>query len=420
MTPKLFVALPCYGDMPAVFVRCLASLIQNPPCSLQVKLAIGDSLVSRARNSLSADFLASDCTHLLFIDTDLIFSSEHIARLLSHEVPLVGGFYPKKQDGDLAWVCNALIENHPPETERGLQELRYIGTGFMLVAREVFERMIDDREARFMPSAIAYKADQTGRDEHDFWRVGVYQGRYLSEDWFFCQRALDLGYKVYGDTRVILKHWGSAAYPLKSQEAMIAGAYLNVCPADMKPHIRKIFLGEYNVPGIDPPKLILDIGANIGGFSTWAARKWESAKIVALEPHPGNAAMFEMNTREFADRINLIRRGVLVEAGEALLIDPETNCGAHSFCYPNGEGRVVDCMAARELPPADFIKIDTEGCELEILRELDLTRCQALALEYHRESDRADIPAFLEWRFKEVSHEQGTVPDRGVLKFVVA
>jgi FkbM family methyltransferase len=413
MIPKLFVALPCYGDMPAVFVRCLASLIQSPPCSLQVKLAIGDSLVSRARNSLTGDFLASDCTHLLFIDTDLIFSSEHIARLLSHNTPLVGGFYPKKQDGDLAWVCNALIDHHPPETAAGLQELRYIGTGFMLVERQVFERMID--------STIAYRADHTGRDEHDFWRVGVYQGRYLSEDWFFCQRALDLGYKVYGDTRVILKHWGSASYPLKSQEAMIAGAYLNVCPADMKPHVRKIFQGEYNIAGMDPPRLILDIGANIGGFSTWAARKWKDAKIVALEPHPGNAAMFEMNTREFADRIHFIQRGVLAESGEAFLVDPGTNCGALSFCYPStGNGRRVDCMAARELPPADFIKIDTEGCELEILRELDLTRCQALALEYHRESDRADIPAFLQWRFREVSHDQGTVPYRGVLKFVVA
>jgi FkbM family methyltransferase len=409
MTPKLFVGLPCYQDMPAVFVRCLASLIQNPPCSLQVKLAIGDSLVSRARNSLTADFLASDCTHLLFIDTDLIFSSEHISRLLSHSVAIVGGFYPKKQDGDLAWVCNALLENHPPETAAGLQQLRYIGTGFMLVEREVFERMID--------GTIAYRADHTGRDEHDFWRVGVYQGRYLSEDWFFCQRALDLGYHVYGDTRVILKHWGSTSFPLKSQEAMIAGAYLEVCPANMKPHIRKIFKGEYDVPMTLQPTIILDIGANIGGFTTWAARKWPHAKIIACEPHPGNAAMFELNTREFGSRVSLIRAGVLVEQQEAMLIDPGTNCGAYSFCYPDGEGQVVHCMAARELPAADFIKIDTEGCELEILRELDLTRCQAIALEYHRQSDRTDIPDFLGWRFREVGHEEGCVADRGVLKF---
>jgi hypothetical protein len=43
--------------------------------------------------------------------------------------------------------------------------------------------------------------------------------RYLSEDWFFCERALRLGYEIFADTRVVLKHVGEAIYPLKSQEA---------------------------------------------------------------------------------------------------------------------------------------------------------------------------------------------------------
>lgn len=214
---KLFVALPCYGEMPALFARCLCAFVQKPPASLQIKFAIGDSLVSRARNRLTADFLETDCSHLLFIDTDLIFSSEHIAHLLAHDEAIVGGFYPKKQDGRLQWVCNAHFDFPPPDS-RDLQSLRYIGTGFLLVKREVFEKMTLD----FGPE-ISYEADGTGRLEHDFWKVGVHIGadggrRHLSEDWYFCQRALDLGYKVYGDTRVILKHLGTASFPLESQQ----------------------------------------------------------------------------------------------------------------------------------------------------------------------------------------------------------
>jgi hypothetical protein len=222
LPPKVFVAIPSYGEMPALSAQCLIRLVQTglAAASMTLRMIIGDSLVSRARNALTADFLASDCTHLLFIDSDLIFSAEQIDRLLAHDLPIVGGFYPKKQQGDLAWVCNAHVDFPPPD-ERGLQSLRYIGTGFLLVKREVFDLMIITYRKE-----IEYVADGTGRTEHDLWPVGVHAAkdggrRYLSEDWFFCQRALDLGYQVYGDPRVILKHIGSSIFPLATQQASI-------------------------------------------------------------------------------------------------------------------------------------------------------------------------------------------------------
>lgn len=219
-TPKLFVAVPCYGSVPVQFMQCMIRLVTETPCNLTVRFVPGDSLVSRARNTLTADFLSTDCTHLLFIDSDLVFSPEHIARLLAHCEKVVGGFYPKKQDGALQWVCNALAE-HPYADGRGLQRVRYMGTGFLMVERCVFAAMLEE-----LGEAIAYTADQTGRAEHDFWAVGPYgfpdgSTRYLSEDWYFCQRVLDLGVPVYGDTRVILKHLGSACYPLQSQEVAV-------------------------------------------------------------------------------------------------------------------------------------------------------------------------------------------------------
>jgi hypothetical protein len=216
---KVFVAIPSYGEMPAVSAQCLIKLALGglSNAAMTMRMVIGDSLVSRARNALTADFLSTDCTHLLFIDSDLIFSSEHVDRLLSHDVPIVGGFYPKKQQGPLAWVCNAL-PHWPDHDGAGLQPVRYIGTGFLMVKREVFEQMIET-----FGSEIAYVADGSGRDEHDFWKVGVHVGmdggrRYLSEDWFFCQRALEIGHEVLGDPRVILKHVGPATFPLETQE----------------------------------------------------------------------------------------------------------------------------------------------------------------------------------------------------------
>jgi hypothetical protein len=227
MTPKIFLAVPMYGALCPLFHQSLIKTLQAPPCSLVYTPLIGDSLVSRARNTLTALFLESDCTHLLFIDSDLIFSAEQIERMLSHKEPIVAGFYPKKQDGDLQWVCNAKLDGSNVD-ERGLQEVRYMGTGFLLVERGVFERMI----GRY-GEEISYHPDSNPeKTEWDFWSVGVHKpsGRYLSEDWFFCQRALDLGYKVFGDTRVILKHVGQAVYPLQSQQPALSAAPLEVVP----------------------------------------------------------------------------------------------------------------------------------------------------------------------------------------------
>ena len=215
---KLFVGLPVYGQIHSETAQCLHRILLAPPCSFTVGMNIGDSLVSRSRNTITADFLASDCTDLLWIDSDLVFSPEHIARIVSHDLDVVGGFYPKKQEGELQWVCNCLDgEQPPPDPKTKLQQVKYIGTGFMRVRRHVFERMIEE----YGPW-IGYMSDGTKRKEWDFWAVGPHQfpdgnRRYLSEDWMFCQRWLDIGGKVYADAGIVLKHIGQAVYPLRTQ-----------------------------------------------------------------------------------------------------------------------------------------------------------------------------------------------------------
>lgn len=214
---KLCLGLPVYGGYHANFIPGLLDLVRRPPCNLRIAPVVGDSLVSRARNRIAANFLKTDCTHLLFLDTDLIFSPEHVARLISHKIPFVCGMYPKKQE-KLAWVCNTRADFPPRDPETGLQRILYGGTGCMLIAREVFEAIIEK-----FPE-LAYDPDQ-GEDEmplYDFFKVGVHlsqetgKKRYLSEDWYFCQLALEAGYECFADTNVILKHCGDAIYPLSS------------------------------------------------------------------------------------------------------------------------------------------------------------------------------------------------------------
>jgi hypothetical protein len=78
---------------------------------------------------------------MLQIDSDLLFTAKHIEDITSHDEGIVGGFYPRKSDGPLAWIANGFDDGTNPPNEKGLVNLMYMGTGFLCVKREVFEKM---------------------------------------------------------------------------------------------------------------------------------------------------------------------------------------------------------------------------------------------------------------------------------------
>jgi FkbM family methyltransferase len=219
---KLFIGLPIYSQTATVFMQSLLALQAQKPLPIEIHTGSGDG-VARTRNILTTQFLKSDCTHLLFIDCDLIFSAEHIVKLLEANQPIIGGFYPKKQQGPLEWVINTLTP-HLPRRPDGLQPVKFIGTGFLCIERSVFERMIEKYPE------IKFREDYGRREiSYDLWPMGVYhakpgdEGRYLSEDWYFCQRWLDMGGEIFGHTNVMLRHLGPVIFPLDSQVPEISG-----------------------------------------------------------------------------------------------------------------------------------------------------------------------------------------------------
>ena len=209
--PKLFVALPTtHGIMQSQFLPGLLDLFRERQVSMTVHQYI-DPYGVMARNSAARDFLATDCTHILFIDADIVFTSNHVKLMLSNDVDVVGGLYPKKAEGQIQWVCNALPER-PEADERGLLPLQHIGTGFLLVKRAVLEKMLE-----VYRDEMDYLEAEIDQQCWDFFPMRIIDRRMISEDWFFCNRCRELGYTVYGDTKVILRHIGSVQFPLKTQ-----------------------------------------------------------------------------------------------------------------------------------------------------------------------------------------------------------
>jgi hypothetical protein len=175
--------------------------------------------VAKARNNIAWEFLTkTKASHLIFVDSDIGFLPGDIMRLINHDLPIVGGLYTHKR-ADLQWSARAIPgEELDPET--GFQRVAAIGTGFLCVKREVFEKMIEQYPE------IAYVEDWEdgrGNTRHDFFSVGVVkdpelnieQPTYLTEDWYFCYRCRKMGYDVMADTGLLVSHWeGMTKFPL--------------------------------------------------------------------------------------------------------------------------------------------------------------------------------------------------------------
>lgn len=202
-----------YANNDVSFVQSLVALVLRTTVQVQIGWSC-DPSVERARNILTANFLETDCTHILFVDADIGFSAEDVARVSSHDLPIVGGMYPLKNlEPAVQWCGNGLQPGEAPVRGDGLTPVKYLGTGFLCIRRDVFETIIA-HEGR----AIAYRQDfAPHRREYAFWRQGVCNDRFLTEDWMFCQRWRELGGEIFADTSVVLRHAGRAEWPLPFQ-----------------------------------------------------------------------------------------------------------------------------------------------------------------------------------------------------------
>lgn len=225
---KLFIAIPAYDGK--VTTTCAASFLELMIASVspesigkmgieqvRFRFLCGESHVNRARNRLCKYFLDSDSTHLLFIDSDIIFKAQDIVQICGRNLPIVGGLYPKKEVGNPQWVIN-LIEPTAIPDETGLAEVKFVGTGFMLIERSVLETMIKE-----WPD-IEYQDDSNQKlgIMWNFFHSDIDENkRWLSEDWWFCKMWRKLEGKIYADCRITLGHTGNIDFPVKGDSGKI-------------------------------------------------------------------------------------------------------------------------------------------------------------------------------------------------------
>lgn len=205
---SILFCTPCYGGM--VFAPHFKSCMNLKEELLRAGVAhdwlIGwnESLVHRGRMEMVASFLKTDHTHLFWLDADIEFTPEDVAKVWNMDADIgVGVYCMKKRDEQwfAAWVNGELVKDLDRFNGQPT-EVDLAGTGFMCIKRNVIEALADKLESYDGPP---------GRVPALF-MTPIVDRCLMSEDYYFCKEARAAGFKVMVEPTVRLGHWGIYRY----------------------------------------------------------------------------------------------------------------------------------------------------------------------------------------------------------------
>jgi len=230
--------LPCYDRQltEPFFMSFMKTVMYNKDIGLKFAVStITDSLINRARNNLVAKFLANPkFTHLIFIDVDLEFEAQDILKMLWHDKEIITGSYPIKEinwdkvkEGAQADMASSdLMEfstryvvhlTKPGENQlnidNGAIECYEAGTGFMVIKRQVFDKMFKKyKKLKYNDDTGALNGPEKENSYALFNSYVDDDGRFLSEDYGFCRYWQKMGGKIWVDPTINLTHFGRIKY----------------------------------------------------------------------------------------------------------------------------------------------------------------------------------------------------------------
>jgi hypothetical protein len=244
----ILVATPVHSDVSMHYAQ---SLLHLQKWCFHNKVRIGfqlmkSSLITQGRNMCVAEFLKKEFTHLLFIDSDIAFNEGAVGRLIEANKDVISIPYPLKdmnwdkgfkmiQEGKIKSALdlkNKAFYRYPfkvpdPENikiQNKVIEVTHSPTGFMMIKREVFEKMI-----------IAYpnlridqdqlvngKVEKLGHMWNFFDTLFDPEKRtYLGEDFAFCKRWRDIGGTCHAWIGDYITHVGEHQYTSRFADELI-------------------------------------------------------------------------------------------------------------------------------------------------------------------------------------------------------
>ena len=224
---SICIAMPCYDS---VKINTMLSIFQLIQLLGKVKMEVGintmkSPLIHQARNYLTAVFLTTEYSHLLFIDADVEFDPEAVLRMLMAKKDIICTPYRAK---------NPNLNNHTytvkfpdpkviPILPGGLVEIEAGPTGLMLIDRKVFEKIIKNRPDLKIKNRVnpGIKEDEKSHGfYHLFFDFAFEDGYTMGEDLSFCKLARKNGFKLFATTDSMTAHRGEYAWAGKFGDSL--------------------------------------------------------------------------------------------------------------------------------------------------------------------------------------------------------
>lgn len=221
-TTRVHFAVMCNHGLitEAAFVSFLkfAGIARQLGMEWTVETVSNDPLISRARNTLVAKFLSQpDSTHLIFVDGDISWEPWQLLVLVDRKLDMVGGLYSSK-NLPIRWMVNTF--EGAEETDDGLHEVNRIGCGFLVVKREVFDKLSSHASVKPYINDIGLNS-KVEPYLRTYFQAEVKDGMYVSEDWAFCDNWVSVGGKIYVDKRVMVGAVGQFNYSAQTQDQIL-------------------------------------------------------------------------------------------------------------------------------------------------------------------------------------------------------
>ena len=217
---SLFIAIPAYDGK--LNIKTAFALAQLMPKALGLGVSVflsdmsGCSIITMARNSLVNEFLKTDATDMLFIDSDVVVTPDDVLRLLAQHAgrDVTAGMYPRRAK-DKRFFLDFYQDNGNFEFDGSLMRAKRVGTGFMMISRAIIEKMIAAH-----PEWQYENKDGNGTVAAVF-DFAVKDGQFVGEDYLFCDRVTELGGKIWVDVDISLPHIGTEAFTNNFREEVV-------------------------------------------------------------------------------------------------------------------------------------------------------------------------------------------------------
>ena len=193
---KLGICVPARDQVHTLFAQSLVNLTtrltkQNIEFELHINCG---SVISQLRTNLAKEALENNATHLLWLDSDMYFTSTVAEKLLEHNLDIVAGNYSTRYSPyrSVAFTNENNIDERLTATT-GLHKIWAVGMGCMLVQSTVFDEL---------PKPWF---------NHEYNKnLDTFSG----EDIYFCNQAMHHGIDVHVDADIKLTHLGLKANTL--------------------------------------------------------------------------------------------------------------------------------------------------------------------------------------------------------------